>query len=134
LQECLLGLPTDVITGICAFWNTSSSGKKMYKVKRLVECIFDQDVFQSVIGGLEVDLIEALRWVLTGGGKQPWDGFIKKFGDDMDEPSLWIYHEPESLPGRLKQTGLLFVGTLEGKPVAFIPADIRLQIKQILGE
>ena len=47
--------------------------------------------------------------------------FIENFGDDMDESPYWQYHDPESVPGRLKQAGLLFAGKLDEQEGAGAP-------------
>jgi hypothetical protein len=50
----------------------------------------------------------------------------------MDESPFWQYHEPESIPGRLKRAGLFFAGKLDEQEVAFIPADLRPLLKKFL--
>jgi hypothetical protein len=51
----------------------------------------------------------------------------------MDESAYWRFNEPESIPGRLKMAGFLFVGKLDGQEVAFIPADLRPRLAQSLA-
>jgi hypothetical protein len=70
--------------------------------------------------------------VLGTGGIRPWKEFVRKYGEDMDESVDWDYFEPESIPGRLRMSGLLYSGTLEGQLVAFIPADVRQHLNTLL--
>jgi tetratricopeptide (TPR) repeat protein len=134
LATCLAALTTETLGAVCQFWKTIGYGKKQDKITRLTERILEADIFKGVTDDLEDDERLALAWVLDGGGFRPWEEFTQKYGDDMDESPYWQYHEPVTLPGRLKRTGLLHVGTLEGSPVAFIPADIRGLLSKVLFE
>jgi tetratricopeptide (TPR) repeat protein len=125
LEACLSLLTKDNLVGTSRFWKTSTSGKKAGMVARLAENILDAELLQEVVIRLNEKESEALTWTLDGGGSQPWEEFIGKFGDDMDESPWWNYHDPESIPGRLKCAGLLHVGKLDGQESAFIPADLR---------
>ncbi|MBN2385588.1 MAG: tetratricopeptide repeat protein [Anaerolineales bacterium] len=133
LEACLAAMTTDTLGAVCQFWKTIGYGKKQEKVARLAGRILDADIFKGIVSDLDDEERSALRWVLDGGGFRPWGDFTQRFGDDIDESPHWQWHEPESLPGRLKRTGLLHVGALHGSPVAFIPADIREQLAGILS-
>jgi tetratricopeptide (TPR) repeat protein len=132
LEACLSGLTIDSLVGICRFWKTYVYGKKQEMVTRLAVRIMNVDLFGEITRGLDHEQHEALCWILENNGWRPWEEFNQKFGDDMDESPYWRYHDPESLPGRLKMAGLLFTGTLNGAHVAFIPVDIRWQVAQVL--
>ncbi len=132
LEACLSKMTKDNLVGTSHFWKTSSSGKKAEMVARLAENILDAELLQEVVTRLNEKESEALTWTLDGGGSQPWEEFIGKFGDDMDESPWWNYHDPESIPGRLKCAGLLHVGKLDGQESAFIPADLRLLLADAL--
>jgi uncharacterized protein HemY len=133
LETCLAATTTEILGALCQFWKTIGYGKKQAKVARLAERILDADIFKGIVGDLDDEERSALHWVLDGGGVRPWGEFTQRFGDDMDESPYWQWHEPVSLPGRLKRVGLLHVGTLDGSQVAFIPADIREQLAGILS-
>jgi tetratricopeptide (TPR) repeat protein len=133
LEICLSALTTDTLGAVCQFWKTIRYGKKQEKIARLCGIILSANSFNEIASELEDDERSALRWVLDGGGFRPWEEFMHRFGDDWDESPYWQWHEPVSLPGRLKRTGLLHVGTLNGTQVAFIPADIRQQLAGILS-
>ena len=133
LVACLAALTTDSLGAMCKFWKTITYGKKQAQVARLAGRILEAGIFKEIVCDLDDGGRFALRWVLDGGGIRPWGEFTQRFGDDMDESPDWQWHEPESLPGRLKRTGLLHVGTLQGAWVAFIPADLREQLARILS-
>jgi hypothetical protein len=118
---------------MCKFWKDIGYGKKQEKIDRLTERILAADIFDEFVRDLETNQREALGWVLAGGGWRPWKEFTQRFGDDMDESPYWQWHEPESLPGKLKRAGLLFAGTLDGVQVAFIPADVRGKLTKFLA-
>jgi len=73
-----------------------------------------------------------LKWMLETGGVRPWEEFVQKYGDDMNESVYWNYHDPQSISGRLRMSGLFYSGMLEGQPVAFIPADVRPLMRALL--
>ena len=75
---------------------------------------------------------EALQWVLEADGVRPWKEFVGKYGDDEDETKSWNFDEPESIPGRLRLSGLLFSGKLNDQVVAFIPVDARPLLQKLL--
>lgn len=133
LETCLAANTTDILGAMCQFWKTIGYGKKQEKVTRLVERILDVEIFREIISDLNDEERSALHWVLDGGGFRPWGEFTQRFGDDMDESPYWQWHAPESLPGRLKRTGLLHVGMLHDSQVAFIPVDLRERLKEILS-
>jgi len=133
LRACLETNTKDMLVGSAHFLGTSSSGNKGELVTWLAEILLDPEFLQQT---LDEDLEEreraALKWMLEKDGVCPWKEFVHKFGDDMDESTVWNYHEPESIPGRLKLSGLFYSGTLAGQQVAFIPADVRPLLRKLL--
>lgn len=134
LKACLETTTKDMLVGSAHFLQISSSGKKGELTSRLAEFLLDSEFLQQTF---DEDLVkkerEALQWILETDGVRPWKGFIRIYGDDMDESTLWDYHIPESIPGRLRLTGLLYTGTLDGQQVAFIPADVRPLLCKLFG-
>ncbi|MEW6401755.1 MAG: hypothetical protein AB1649_08145 [Chloroflexota bacterium] len=134
LEACLSKMTMDNLVGTCRIWGTQTYGKKQVVVSRLVELILDQEILSEVLEDeIEGDERNTLKWILEGGGWRPWAEFTQKFGDDMDESAYWRYNEPESIPGRLKMSGLLFTGKLDGQEVALIPADLRPVLSKVLA-
>jgi tetratricopeptide (TPR) repeat protein len=134
LKTCLSKQTNDTLSATCRFWRTKEYGKKHEMVARLAARILDVEIWDEIFEALKESEREALKWVLDGGGWRPWAEFTEKFGNDMDESPHWRYDDPESIPGRLKWAGLLFVGKLDGQEVAFIPADLRPLLKKVLQE
>ena len=132
LEACLSLLTKDNLVGTSRFLDTTSKGKKAEMVAHLAARILDAEHLKEAITKLNEKEREALKWILAEGGSRPWKEFIEQFGDDMDESPWWNYHDPESIPGRLKCAGLLFVGKLDDQESAFIPADLRVLLADAL--
>jgi len=129
LKACLSNQTNDTLSAICRFWRIQGYGKKAEMVDRLTARILDVEIWNEIFEDLEEPEREALVWILDGGGWCPWAEFTEKFGDDMDKSPYWRYHDPESIPGRLKWAGLLVAGKLDEQEVAYIPADLRPLLK-----
>jgi tetratricopeptide (TPR) repeat protein len=133
LQACLQNHTKDMLVGSAKFLGIPSSGKKGELVSWLASHLLDEEFLRLT---LKEDLAdqerEALLWMLEACGVRPWSEFARKYGEDLYESTYWIYHEPESIPGRLRISGLFFTGTLEGQQVAFIPADVRMLLFKLL--
>ncbi|MBV5323617.1 hypothetical protein JZU51_02560, partial [bacterium] len=125
LEKCLSQLTNETLSAICDFWRTTSYGKKVEMVKRLNERILDTDILEEILKKLNAKEIEALQWVLDGGGYCALKDFALKYGSDLDESPFWKYHEPETILGRLKRAALLFAGTLDDQRSVLIPMDLR---------
>jgi tetratricopeptide (TPR) repeat protein len=133
LRDCLETSTRDMLVGSAHFLRTSSSGKKEKLVSWLAESLLDLEFLQETLDeDLGENEDEALKWMLETDGVRPWREFVHKYGDDMDESIAWNYHEPKSLPGRLRISGLLYAGTLNGRQVAFIPVDVRSLLRKLL--
>ncbi|MHB0988054.1 MAG: tetratricopeptide repeat protein [Bellilinea sp.] len=133
LRVCLETNTKEMLVGSAHFLRTSASGKKGELAAWLAEVLLEPEFLQQT---LDEDLEEkergALQWMLGTDGVRPWKEFVRKYGDDMDESTAWNYHEPESIPGRLRMSGLFYSGMLDGQQVAFIPADVRLLLGKLL--
>ena len=133
LRNCLEINTKEMLVGCAQFLWISPSGKKGELASRLAEFLSDLRNLQRV---LEENLMEtereALQWILEMEGVRPWREFVQKYGDDMDESVYWKYHEPKSIPGRLRMSGLFYSGQLDGRSVAFIPADVRSLLRELL--
>jgi hypothetical protein len=115
------------------FWGLPTVGRKAELISSLVEAILAREYLEWKLPQmLNEEERQALAWVLQGGGIRPWKEFTGRYGDDFDESPYWQYHEPESIPGRLRMAGLLAVGTLDGEYKVLIPEDLRPLLIQIL--
>lgn len=134
LRACLETHTKDMLVGTARFLQTSSSGKKGELASWLAEMLLEPEFLQQT---LEADLgekeREALQWMLEANGVRPWEEFVRIYGDNAGESTAWHYHQPDSIPGRLRVSGLLYSGILEGQTVAFIPADVRPLLRKLLA-
>jgi tetratricopeptide (TPR) repeat protein len=132
-EVTLNSLTRDVLGSIARLWGIPPYGKKAELIKNISARMQDRDAIKIVLNELPSNARDALRWVLENNGVRSWQEFTEKFGDDLQESPHWNYHEPESVMGRLRFTGLLAKGTLENGQVLFIPVDARVALKTIFG-
>jgi tetratricopeptide (TPR) repeat protein len=133
VAECLEMHTKDMLTGSARFLGLRTSGKKGQMISAQVQYLLGAEILLYLFTvNLKEKEREALIWLLEMDGIRPWMEFIRKFGDDSTESTGWNYHEPESIPGRLKMIGLLFTGEIDGQQVAFIPADLRPLLQEII--
>jgi tetratricopeptide (TPR) repeat protein len=133
LLACLETNTKEMLVGSAYFLRMSPAGKKGELASRLAENLLDPEFLQQMLDEyLEGNERETLKWMLETGGVRPWEEFVQKYGDDMNESVYWNYHDPQSISGRLRMSGLFYSGMLEGQPVAFIPADVRPLMRALL--
>jgi tetratricopeptide (TPR) repeat protein len=133
VRACLETYTKDMLVGIAGFYRTTSSGKKGELVSWLAKVVLDPEFLQPALEQLYEKERSALRWILETDGVRSWGEFVLTYGDDSRESKSWNDQEPKSIPGRLRVAGLLYSGVLEGKVVAFIPADLRPLLRKLLA-
>ncbi|HLF75135.1 MAG TPA: hypothetical protein VI524_12355 [Anaerolineales bacterium] len=121
----LNSLNLDLLGTVARVWGLNGYGKKADLINRIIEQMHDPDVVRQVCDQLEQAEQQALQWTLENDGWRAWKEFTEKYGDDSEESPHWNYHEPESIVGRLRRAGFLAKGTLAGREVVFVPADLR---------
>ena len=133
LAACLNRNSREALTGTLRAWSVSRSGRKAEIIDRLVGLMLDEEALAYFIAyKLSDQEAQALRWLLEQGGICPWQDFTQRFGDDFDESPYWQWHEPDTVPGRLRMFGLLAVGTLNREQVALIPYELRAPLQHLL--
>jgi tetratricopeptide (TPR) repeat protein len=133
LRDCLDTNTKEMLVSTARFFGMTVYGKKGEIVALLAKNLLDPEFLQKTLDKkLRKKEHEALEWLLETDGIRPWQEFVHKFGDDNEESVYWDYHEPESVPGRLRRFGFFFSGVLDDQLVAFIPADIRPLLKEVL--
>ncbi len=132
-EVTLNSLTRDVLGAVARLWGIAPYGKKAELIKDISARMQDRDAMKVVLGKLPAEAADALQWTLENDGVRSWREFTERYGDDLQESPHWNYHEPESVMGRLRFTGLLAKGTLDNKQVLFIPADVRETLKTIFG-
>jgi len=128
----LNSLNREVLATVARIWGVSTYGKKAELITRIVERMQDIEEVRTVWGTLNDPERNALHWVLENQGAGGWKDFTGKFGDDAGESPHWNYHEPTSIIGRLRQTGFLALGTLNGEQSVFVPMEIRSSLKTLV--
>jgi tetratricopeptide (TPR) repeat protein len=132
LAACLEVYSKESLTAIARFVHIRLVGKKTEMLSKLVPCFLNQAFLEQILkSDLHPDEREALKWVLQNNGARLWNDFVEKFSDDYVESPHWLYHEPQSIMGRLRNSGLLHLGTLDDQQVVFIPADLRPFLQSI---
>lgn len=126
LADCLNRITREALAASLRAWDQPSAGRKAEVIERLVKALTNREWLDFYINyQLSQEEWKALLWVLAGEGVRPWSEFTARFGDDFDESPYWQYHEPETIPGRLRMLGLLAVGTYAGQTIALIPLELR---------
>jgi tetratricopeptide (TPR) repeat protein len=133
LRTCLEAYTKDMLIGCARFLRTTTYGNKGELADWLTGLLLDKEFLQETLDeDLDEEEREALTWMLETDGVRPWSDFTDKYYDDLEESTDWKDYEPDSIPGRLKVSGLLYTGTLNGQIVAFIPADVRPLLRELL--
>lgn len=132
-EVTLNSLTLDVLGAVARLWGIAPYGKKAELIKSISVRMRDKDAVKGVLSNLPSEAVQALQWVLENNGVRSWREFTGRYGDDLQESSHWNYHEPESIMGRLRFTGLLAKGTLDNEQVLFIPVNVRENLKAIFG-
>jgi tetratricopeptide (TPR) repeat protein len=136
LEKCLNRISKERLGATLETWKLpqQSAERKAERVKRLAKWMtVPKNLTDYVDNSLEDEHRAALKWLLENDGIRPWEAFAAKFGDNADESPYWHWHKPESVPGILRMSGLLSVGTLDGQRVALIPADLRPTLRKRLA-
>lgn len=133
LAYCLDRLTKEVLVRSLRSWGLSTMGRKAELVARLEEAMRDRRSLEDFVKDwLTKEEQEAMAWVLKAGGIRAWEEFSDRFGDDAGESPYWQYHEPNTISGRLRFSGLLAVGTFEGRRVALIPHELRPLLSEMI--
>ena len=121
----LNSLTREPLGTVARIWGLTAYGKKAELINKIAERMQDAVTIKYVWGNLNEAEQNALRWVLENDGVRDWKDFTEKHGDDAGESAHWNYHEPKSVIGRLRQSGFIALGTLNGEQVVFIPVELR---------
>lgn len=139
LAECIAPYTKNGLTGMLdALEITGAKGLlKAAMAERIVEELSDPRRLAAIVGRLTNREREALRFVLSHGGKMPSANFARHYDHDLDESPFWGYptHQPKSVMGRLRVRGLLAEGVLEGgQAMILIPHELKGPLEKLLIE
>jgi len=135
LDEALPIYTKDMLTGMAREvirWGSWTALRKAELIGEIIAALTDAETLAWVVAALEDEEREALRRVLTQGGRMAWDEFDAAYGNDLDESACWNYHTPETTMGRLRLRGLLAEATVDGEQRVVIPAELRPILREIL--
>ena len=107
--------------------------RKAELLQEIVKWLNDQDNLKRVVAELSRDEQTALHQVLALNGTMPWQDFDARFGNDLQASPYWQWHRPETIMGRLRESGLLAEATVSGTLQVVVPADLRPGLQAILG-
>jgi tetratricopeptide (TPR) repeat protein len=136
LREVVELYSKDVLTGAARavmVYGGWSSLKKADLINAIVANQAEPEVIEFVTVDLEEEDLAALRDVLLQGGAMPWQEFEARYGNDLEESPYWNYHTPETVMGRLRQRLLLAEATVDGMLYVCIPAEVRQELRTVLG-
>jgi Flp pilus assembly protein TadD len=136
LAEALALYSKDVLTAMAREvipWGGWSALRKVELLQRIHDLLVDQDNLERVIAELKNEECEALRQVLTGGGRMAWQKFDTGYGNDLEESPHWQYHVPKTVMGRLRLRGLLVEATVNDELLIVVPAELRRPLSELLA-
>lgn len=129
LNAALNKTHSQIVDAICHTLGISSKGKRQDKARKITDQLTAAEQLRAVIAKLDAPMKLALQHILDAGGWIRWNVLTREFGDQEGDEWFWNEKPPQSLLGRLRITGLVFVGTAKvgkGKTmVAVIPTDLR---------
>lgn len=127
-----------IVDAICHTLDFPSKGKRQDKARKITELLTDAKQLRAVVKKLSHPMKLALERILDNGGWIRWKVLTREFDDQEGDEWFWNEKPPKSLLGRLRITGLMFVGTAKvgnGKTiVAVIPTDLREPLTNVLAQ
>jgi tetratricopeptide (TPR) repeat protein len=137
LQTALNKTPADWIDGMALRLGLSTDGLKRDKVAAITQRLMSKEGLEGAVAGLSEKARAALALTLKDGWVA-YGALTEQFGAETGDGWWWVEKEPESVVGRLRLAGLVFVGTasIQGSrtQVAVIPVDLRPLLDEITGK
>jgi tetratricopeptide (TPR) repeat protein len=127
-KEALTAMARVVVRG-----GHCSTLRKAELMDLLVEEFSDADNVQRVVAGLDGEQRAALQQVMERGGAMPWDEFDARYGNDLDESRYWQWHEPKTVMGQLRKSGLLVEAAVDGELLIVVPRELRPALENVLA-
>ncbi len=130
-------LPVEWINAAAQFWQLDNARLKRERIAALVDFLSAEGMRNRIGDFIKADESEVLKFILAKGGWTKYTLLVKRFEDEVGDGYWWCSKPPQSVIGRLRMKGLLFVGRsiLNGRrhKVAVIPIDFRPLLSQILN-
>jgi Flp pilus assembly protein TadD len=109
-----------------------SALRKGELIEEIISGLQDGEHLQRIVAELDEEEQSALRQVLAGGGRMPWEDFDAAYDNDLEESPHWNFHVPETVMGGLRIRGLLIEATVRGALQVVIPVDLRAELEEVL--
>ena len=137
LDALLKALPADWIHSIAANLGLPQARKVADARAGVVAALSDRERLARLVAGLAGEEQDALRFLLASGGIMARQNFSRRFSDDRGDSFFVREDPPESVLGRLRDRGLVFVGRA---PAAIprglalvVPAPLRAPLTELLA-
>lgn len=131
-------LPVEWVNAAAQFWNLGQERLKRDRIAALVDFLGDENMKKTIRTHLPADEIRLLRFLIVSGGWTKYTILTNHFDDEKGDGYWWCSTPPQSVIGRLRLKGLLFVGkTMIGGrryKVVVIPKDFRPLITDIVSQ
>ena len=138
LTDLLSNYSVSLLTGIAKYLRNIKVIKAVPRRKKdLIETInivVKNSLNEIVMSLKEKKLRDALEYILKHNGIVEFDKFVARYGSDKYDSLYWDFKPPDSILGKLKLTGIVFVGIYQSKKIVFIPQEIRTELVKYLKD
>jgi hypothetical protein len=129
LKAALSKLPTEWIDGMARGWERTEKPTRKEREQDLLEFLQSEECYLQLTAVLQDAERAAIKMVLDNGGYILYGKLSKAFGEEIADNYWWSEHPPQSVIGRLRYLGMLYVGKAPVKSrilkVAVIPKELQ---------
>jgi hypothetical protein len=129
LKTALSKLPTEWIDGMARGWDRLEKPTRKERELDLVDFLQSEECYLQLTAVLQPGERAALKMVQDNGGYIQYGKLSKAFGEETADNYWWTEHPPQSVIGRLRYLGMLYVGKAPIKSrimkVAVIPKELQ---------
>lgn len=137
LAPALKVLPAHWVEAVHIALELPKARRKAERVAAIVGLLLDPEGLSRVLGKLDKKERQALKYLIDERGWRKTGPFCRRFGNDQEDGWFWLDNEPESVLGRLRLHGLVFVGRahIGGRRfrVAVVPTPLRAILAKALA-
>ncbi len=128
LQAALNKIPAEWVDGMALCWQRPATRLKRDRIKNLCEFLLSDAAIKILSVQLAEDERAALQMLVENEGWLQYGKLVKVCGDESGDDYWWTTKPPQSVIGRLRNKGLVFIGKAPIKTrhfkVAVIPNDL----------
>lgn len=128
LQSCLRALPVEWLDAVAHAHGVPARGPRRVREQAVARALLHPDGLAATVAALPHPARAALDAILEHGGLVDADALTDEFGSDTSDGWFWLAHPPESPLGRLRLSGLAFVGAarVAGAPCRAVGVPVEL--------